>query len=734
MTFALLLVCGLVVADGPPGRDDRAAYEEAQAHAGRGAEAQVKLALWCEAHGLSAERLKHLARAVLTDPANATARGLMGLVAYGGGWARPDAVAEKVRADEALAARLAEYNDRRARTPETADAQWRLALWCEENGLEAEAKAHLSAVVRLDSSREAAWKKLGCRKVAGRWLTDAQVAAEKAEAEAQKQADKKWKPLLTKWRAGLSDPSAAKRREAEEGLASVTDPRAAPMVWVVFAAGADETLQKRAVQLLGQIDAAASSRALAALSFFGVSPEVRRGATETLRRRDVREFADLFIALIRKPLKYEVKPVGGPGTPGVLFVEGQQFNLGRLYAPPPTPRVPVLPGDGVGTDANGLPVVHRFRESGFVPVTGRITGAQLLTMIQNNALPYPSYQPDQAIAASLNNPALGSFGPALARIASGGPGIDQAALSRQLTQQIAATAHFEHKSPSRFGFELGYVSAQDIQIPVGQMVAEAQRVATSAQRQLEADVAALDAYNSSVRSSNGAIVQVLDAIAGKSLGDDLEAWKAWWIDQLGYASRSPQEPPKPTVVQNVPLYDQPQAVPVAVVQSHPSLEWVRMSCFGAGTLVRTLTGPRPIESLKVGDRVLTQILETGALGYRPVVVVHHNPPSPTFLVKVSGDTIVSSPFHRFWVVGRGWVMARELTGGETLRLLGGPAKVDSVTEGPIQPVFNLDAADDHDFFAGAAAALVHDNTLPDTRLTPFDAVHDLVSAAAPGRP
>ena len=33
----------------------------------------MKLALWCEAHGLGAERMKHLAMAVLVDPKN-TAR------------------------------------------------------------------------------------------------------------------------------------------------------------------------------------------------------------------------------------------------------------------------------------------------------------------------------------------------------------------------------------------------------------------------------------------------------------------------------------------------------------------------------------------------------------------------------------------------------------------------------------------------------------------------------------
>ncbi len=116
-----------------------------------------------------------------------------------------------------------------------------------------------------------------------------------------------------------------------------------------------------------------------------------------------------------------------------------------------------------------------------------------------------------------------------------------------------------------------------------------------------------------------------------------------------------------------------------------------------------LEGTRPIESIRVGDRVLTQDIKTGALGYHPVTVIHHNPPSPTFLVKVGGDTIVSSPFHRFWIAGSGWVMARDLKGGETLRLLDGPARVESVESGPVQPVFNLDVAEAHDFFAGAAA-------------------------------
>ena len=46
---------------------------------------------------------------------------------------------------------------------------------------------------------------------------------------------------------------------------------------------------------------------------------------------------------------------------------------------------------------------------------------------------------------------------------------------------------------------------------------------------------------------------------------------------------------------------------------------------------------------------------------------------------------------------------------------------ETVEAGPVQPVYNLDVADDHDFFAGQRGALVHDNTLPGLRQAPFDA-------------
>ena len=102
----------------------------------------------------------------------------MGLVAHGGQWLPPEAVGETIKADEAMTARLAQYEARRHSTPDTADAHWQLALWCEQNGLKVEAMAHLTAVTRIDPRRTEAWQRLGCQLYKGRWLNAEQVETE----------------------------------------------------------------------------------------------------------------------------------------------------------------------------------------------------------------------------------------------------------------------------------------------------------------------------------------------------------------------------------------------------------------------------------------------------------------------------------------------------------------------------------------------------------------------------
>ncbi|WP_406698930.1 HEAT repeat domain-containing protein [Singulisphaera sp. Ch08] len=490
MLAALLTSSALaLILAGPPTENteasDLTAYEAARAGIGPDSDAHVRLALWCEAHGLQAERLKHLAIAVIANPRHSMARGLMGLVEYRGRWQRPETISEKTKGDVLLA----EYRDRRDQTKDDPDAQWTLALWCDEHGLKDEAAAHFTAVVKRDPKRDAAWRRLGFKKQGQRWVTDAQLTGEKAEADRQKQADRHWRPLLEKWRDGLDSKSAKRRAESETGLAGITDPRAVPVLWAVFTGNAQR--QAVAVPVLGQIDAPGASRALAMLAAFGDSPEIRRTATETLKRRDPREFANVLIGFLRDPIKYEVKPVGGPGSPGELFIEGTQANVSRRYSPPKSPVTNALPGDQLVYDGNGLPVIQR--PMGIVGRTPMIPASNLffasstgtigqslsaakkqefLNMMTRSGL---GATKGQQIGQSILNTNTSSF-PIVPGLFVGN--IDPTPYQAMALGSLAVRAP---GPTTAFSFDIGQIAM----IPVGQMELEAQKTAAVAQQQLK---------------------------------------------------------------------------------------------------------------------------------------------------------------------------------------------------------------------------------------------------------
>ena len=91
------------------------------------------------------------------------------------------------------------------------------------------------------------------------------------------------------------------------------------------------------------------------------------------------------------------------------------------------------------------------------------------------------------------------------------------------------------------------------------------------------------------------------------------------------------------------------------------------SCFAAGTPVWSLTGPKPIETIDPGDRVLSQDPDSGELAYKPVLGVTFRPPSRRLVIGVGGEKITTTLGHPFWVAGEGWRMAKELKTGARLQ-------------------------------------------------------------------
>jgi len=139
-------------------------------------------------------------------------------------------------------------------------------------------------------------------------------------------------------------------------------------------------------------------------------------------------------------------------------------------------------------------------------------------------------------------------------------------------------------------------------------------------------------------------------------------------------------------------------------------------CFPAGTLVATPHGLHPINTLHVGDTVLSENPTTGKVEAEAVQAVIADPVSPLIAVDLSdGSAITVTADHPFWLdrglmaPRAGWIQAGDLVLGDRLRTpTGTDATVLGVRRGVGRAaVYTLTVAKDHTFFVGTARVLVH---------------------------
>jgi hypothetical protein len=197
-------------------------------------------------------------------------------------------------------------------------------------------------------------------------------------------------------------------------------------------------------------------------------------------------------------------------------------------------------------------------------------------------------------------------------------------------------------------------------------------------------------------ASNRHIFRALALATEQQLPDDTNAWHQWWQDYNQY--HWPQQT-YTTYTNSTTQYVAP--LPVQVVKGQ--------SCFLAGTPVRTQTGLAPIESLKPGDRVLSQNQDTGELAYKIVLRTTLRPPTKMVKITAAGEEIVTTLGHPFWVDGHGWKMAKELSTGELVHSIFGAAPIDRIEPADEAQAHNLVVDDFNTYFVGRTGVLVHDN-------------------------
>jgi RHS repeat-associated protein len=143
------------------------------------------------------------------------------------------------------------------------------------------------------------------------------------------------------------------------------------------------------------------------------------------------------------------------------------------------------------------------------------------------------------------------------------------------------------------------------------------------------------------------------------------------------------------------------------------------ACLEAGTLVATPTGLKPIETIAVGDLVLSEDEQTGAVAAKKVTRLIRPGPKPVYalaLRDVSGamEAFHATADHRWMVDGKGWVETADLRTGERIRTDSkADVTVTSVSRTNIvERTYNLEVADWHTFMIGKDHVVVHNGCPP----------------------
>ncbi len=179
------------------------------------------------------------------------------------------------------------------------------------------------------------------------------------------------------------------------------------------------------------------------------------------------------------------------------------------------------------------------------------------------------------------------------------------------------------------------------------------------------------------------------------------AWWNWWKNYNDYEVVD-YKPSRRIEQQQVVSYFDPMAYARGQFVSGGE-------CFPAGTLVWTARGKRPVEKIRIGDRVLAQNVATGQLLYQPVSDVTIRIAN-TLSIQAESANVRTTLGHPFWVERQGWRMARELETGDRLHTVRGSLQVDAVERSAAVEVYNLSVANFATYFVGDEGLLVHDST------------------------
>lgn len=200
-----------------------------------------------------------------------------------------------------------QYAEQALKHADTSTDQWRLARWCQEQGLELEFLRHCQRVVELDTNHQEARKGLGHHFMDGRWTSreghmsgqgyilhdgrwmTQQQAALLIAADQRHEEQIDWKTRFHRWRAQLGTVRPGKE---EVDFAEIRDPKAVPAIVVLLGNETRPDLIRVYIDTLGNIGTPSATSFLLKHSVFQNNVLIRERCLQQLLRHRQPQMVD----------------------------------------------------------------------------------------------------------------------------------------------------------------------------------------------------------------------------------------------------------------------------------------------------------------------------------------------------------------------------------------------------------------------------------------------------------
>ena len=279
--------------------DDKEQKSSSQTHAGSlNQPDRVKEALHREIYGLTSERNQFLATALESNPNNKPARWHSGFVQQDGDWIRFNDFPERSH----TAATIVAYRQMRDRSENTSQSQLELANWCAENNLADRERAHLHAVLDVNSNHVEARERLGFQLDNGRWVSQAETEAAENRVEQIRRSIEQWGDKMRLALKTLDD------RDAALTILDACDASSIPAMEVLVASQSRPAAEL-VMESLSKRNYRSATSALARQSIISSWPKVRNSAARSLRNRDLHDFVPYFLSNLYTPLEAKKEAV-----------------------------------------------------------------------------------------------------------------------------------------------------------------------------------------------------------------------------------------------------------------------------------------------------------------------------------------------------------------------------------------------------------------------------------------